>query len=237
MVRRGGRPLAFTRDDFLARRPWLYHFTTPQNVDLLRSERAMLSAAAWVVRANAFRPQIEDPYAYLGAPRLQSRMLEIDHRRTVTLNDQLPIQHPKQCNNLQGTYSDFLRCLNGYVFFWPGTDERPRPTGNLASRFAARYAAFGLVRVLVAPLWHRRNSPIRFCRYNSGAPQARTKAPRGPQIFVTCDAADYDERGVAEVVFPNRVDLPPDTQWRPPGEGSTWEPLFVPVAAAGISPG
>ena len=169
--------MAFTRDDFLARHPWLYHFTTPRNVDLLRAERAMLSAAAWVDRANAFRPQIEDPHGYLGAPRLQCRTFDIYHDRTVTLNDQLPIQYAGQCNNLQGTYPDFLRCLNGYVFFWPGSDEGPKPTGKLASRFASRYAAFGLLRVSAAPLWPQYGSPIRFCRYNSGAPQARTKAP------------------------------------------------------------
>jgi hypothetical protein len=197
----------------------------------------MLCAAVWVDRANRFRPQIEDPHAYLGSARVQVRTLDIDHGRMVTLNDQLPIRYPGQCNNLLGTYSDFLRCLNGYVFFWPGTDEKPAPTGKLARRFAARYAAFGLLRVPTASLWSQHESPVRFCRYNSGAPQARTKAPRGPQIFVTCNAAEYNESGVAEVVFPGRVDLPPGTQWRPPGEESNWEPLFVPATAAVTSPG
>jgi hypothetical protein len=148
--------MPFTRDRFLSLRPWLYHFTTPRNADLLRDERAMLSAACWIDRANAFRPQVENTYEYLGTARVGCRTLEVGHGRTVTL---------------------------------------------------------------------------RFCRYNSGAPRARTNAPRGPHIFVTCDAADYDVPGVAEVVFPDRIYLPPGTQWKPPGEGATWEPLFAPDAS------
>ena len=36
------RQMPFTRQHFLRHKPWLYHFTHPSNVDVLRQEMAML---------------------------------------------------------------------------------------------------------------------------------------------------------------------------------------------------
>jgi hypothetical protein len=63
--------MSFTRAHFIRHKPWLYHFTHLDNVDVLRRETAMLSAAAWVARANAFEPgQVPNPHAFLSEPRL-----------------------------------------------------------------------------------------------------------------------------------------------------------------------
>jgi hypothetical protein len=67
----GVKPMSFTRAHFIRHKPWLYHFTHLDNVDVLRRETAMLSAAAWVARANAFEPgQVPNPHAFLSEPRL-----------------------------------------------------------------------------------------------------------------------------------------------------------------------
>src|SRR5205814_853084 len=148
-----------------------------------------------------------DPQTYLGRPRLKPRDLEIGPNRTVTLNDQLPLHYPNYFHALQGTYADFLRCLNSYVFFWPGTDNGPRPKGRVPKGFAKKYAAYGLLRVPSASVWLP-GADIRFCLINSGAPVPWDGVTRGPHIFVTCHSATFDQDQVAEVVFPQRLDLP-----------------------------
>jgi hypothetical protein len=60
-------------------------------------------------------------------------------------------------------------------------------------------------RIATADVWSD-SSTIRFCRYNSGAPQARDGTTRGPQIFVTYE--NIDTRHVAEVVFDQQLNLP-----------------------------
>jgi hypothetical protein len=223
--------MAFTRAHFIRsrHRPWLYHFTTPQNVELLRRERAMLSAAAWVARANEHQPnQIPDPHAFLGTARLAPHPLVAGPGLSVTLNDQWPLRSEEFFFALQGTYPDFIRHLNGLVFFWPGNDMGATPRGDLAETFEARYQAFGCLRVPTADLWGA-DTPIRFCRYNSGAPQRRDRITRGPHIFVPCTDPDLMTADVAEVVFPGRVALPASTRWRPPGE-TEWDLLFEPAA-------
>jgi hypothetical protein len=102
--------MAFNRAHFIRHRPWLYHFTAHHNADLLRAERATLSATAWVERANAFQPgQVPDEHAFLGTARLQPDPLVAGPRLTVTLNDQWPLRSEEFFFALQGTYADFIR--------------------------------------------------------------------------------------------------------------------------------
>ena len=216
--------MPFTRGHFLKHRPWLYHFTTPDNVDLLRRGMAMHSAAELVKRANRYRVQVATPDEFLGQPRLDRMTLQIGPDLRVTLNDQRPLRHEAGFHDLRGTHADFVRCLNGYVFFWPGTADGPKPKGDLAKTFQARYAAFGCVRVPAAEAWTE-GTPIQFCRYNSGAPQARDGVTRGSHIFVTCEEKSLRVRLVAEVVFLGSIPLPLSTQWRPPG-AVEWQALF-----------
>ena len=227
--------MAFTRAHFIRFRPWLYHFTTPQNVGLLRRERAMSSAASWVERANAFQPgQIPDPHAFLGTARTHCHPLVVGAGLAVTLNDQRPLRSEQFFFALLGTYPDFIRHLNSLVFFWPGDDSGATPKGDLAETFETRYHAYGRLRVPTADVWAA-DTPIRFCRYNSGAPQRRDRITRGQHIFAPHTEPDLMTGGVAEVVFPHHLALPASTQWRPPGE-TVWRPLFPPVMAAVTSP-
>jgi len=220
--------MPFSRTQFQRYRPWLYHFTAPENLPLLRRERIMLSAAAWVERANAFQPQIADPEAFLGAPRLRRHPLQVGPGLQVLLNDQVPLRYESSFHGLRGTYSDYIRYLNGLIFFWPGTAVKPTPRGKLADTFAARDPGKILLRVPTMAVWPEDegegSSSIRFCRYNSGAPQARDGVTRGPHLFVTCAEAPFGVPFVAEVVFPHRLVLPAHTEWKFPGQ-QHWQPL------------
>jgi hypothetical protein len=214
--------MSFTRAHFLRYKPWLYHFTDPMNLDSLRDEPQMLSAAGWVSRANEFDPgQIPDPHDFLRTPRLSSCTLRVSATRVVILNDQRPLQHRTSFFRLQGTYEDYLHFLNGLVFFWPGNDGGPTPRGGLAKSFGARYKHYAVLRIATADVWSDA-STIRFCRYNSGAPQARDGTTRGPQIFVSHE--NMDTRHVAEVVFDHQLNLPIGVQWRAP-DSSRWATL------------
>lgn len=223
--------MAFTRAHFLQHRPYLYHFTDPANADRLQREGAMLSAAVWVQRANAFRPQVERPEEYLRRPRLEPRTLDVSPEERVTLNDQRPLRSSQNFAALRGSYEDYIRFLNDLVFFWPGTSDGPTPKGDLADSFASRYAAFGCLRVPTGSLWAA-GADIRFCCCNSGAPQKRDRIERGPHIFVRCDDPGLRCRKVAEVVFPHRVVVPDSAEWREPG-AAAWHPLRGRGSSAG----
>lgn len=226
--------MAFTRDHFIRHRRWLYHFTAPDNLALLGAERAMLSAAAWVERANAFRAgQIPDVHAFLGTARLQRHPLDVGPGLVVMINDQWPLRSEEFFFALRGTYEDFIGHLNSLVFFWPGDDNGARPRGELAETFEARYHAYGCLRVPTTDAWGL-ETPVMFCRYNSGAPQRRDRIERGPHIFVSCTDPELMTADVAEVVFPHRLALANGTEWRPPGHVQ-WQPLFEPAAT--VRPG
>lgn len=183
----------------------------------------MRSAATWVARANAFESgQVPNPHEFLGSPRFDPKTLRVGAEQIVTLNDQFPLQHRSKFFELQGTYEDFLRCLNDLVFFWPGNEVGPTPKGKLADSFEEHYDRFGLLRIPTENAWDE-NSIIQFCRYNSGAPQLRDRIVRGPHIFVNHE--NLYTRHVAEVVFNNELNLVDGVQWRAPGKKS-WELLF-----------
>ena len=218
--------MAFSRDHFIRHRPYLYHFTSLANAKLLRCQREMLSAAAWVIEANQYKPQVDDANAFLAKARLDPVVLLVGPERIVTLNDQRPLRSSKSFAGLLGTYEDFIRCLKGLVFFWPGNEGGPSPKGSLAESFARRYANFACLRIPTADVWKKQEDPVvRFCTFNSGAPQLRDRLERGSHIFKPHSHQDLRASKVAEVVFTQRLDLPASTQYRQPTVVD-WQPLF-----------
>lgn len=222
--------MAFTREHFIRLRPFLYHLTNPTNEPMLAREREMLCPEARLAAANAYKPQIADPVVFLQTARLQPVVLRVGRGCRVTLNDQFPLRSENSFAAIRGTYAEFLRCLNTLIFFWPGTSDGLRSKGRLADSFARKDVRRGWLRVPTADLWAEQ-STIRFCRYNSGAPQARDGVERGPHIFVPCHDPGLSVTDVAEVVFDYRVTLPESAEWRDP-ESSEWRPLFARRRAA-----
>lgn len=222
--------MPFSQQHFILHRPYLYHFTLPTNLDLLQRLGEMASAAEWVRRANAYRTQIHDPRAFLSSPRTATHELQVGPGQAITLNDQKPLARRSSFGGrLRGTRAAYVRRLNSLVFFWPGTEQGPRPKNQLSKGFSLRYPDYAQVRVSTADVWTA-NSRIRFCTCNSGAPQARDGLVRGLTIFRRLSHPDLELRKVAEVVFEDRLLLPQSTQVRLPHEQS-WELLFPnPVA-------
>ena len=127
---------------------------------------------------------------------------------------------------------DFVEHLNGFVFFWPGNEERPVCSGD-GQRYASECPAE--IRVCLADLFAGNSSPSRF---NSGAPRSNSKtgkSPRGRDTFIPGDefgSAFGSPRHAVEVVFRKWAKLPPTSQvarlngdcgWALRGE---WQPLF-----------
>lgn len=208
--------MAFTRNHWVRHRPFLYHYAPLENVKRIIKRGEMLSAAIIVRKAYAYDPtQIPDPSAFLRTPRERSIVLRVGPlvEDLFELNDQLPMLHESSFAELDGTRDDFIELLNGFVFYWPGRQEGPVTKGDHGQSFRERYKHFAELRIPVAEVWTDRFFP-KFCRYNSGAPQARDRVKRGASIFVDASDAELVTRKVVEAVFPEQVALPPSTQWR-----------------------
>jgi hypothetical protein len=215
--------MGFSRTDYIRYRPYLYHYTPVSNVTSMRSRRTMYSAAKWVELANLFQAQIPNVYEYLGVPRDKPETLFIGND-TVTLNDQEPLRSRDNFHELCGTHEDFVRYLNGLVFFWPGTADGPKPRHELEASFSKRYASYGCLRVPTSDVWHNAGRAPKFCKYNSGAPTKRDRIERGSHIFIA-HYAFPTAKDVAEVVFEFPLALPESSQWRKPGSNQ-WNPIF-----------
>lgn len=208
--------MAFTRSHWIRHRPFLYHYAPLANIERIVKRREMLSSEVIVWKAFAYDPtQVPDPAAFLRTPRAKPAALRIGPlaEDLFELNDQLPMLHESSFAQLDGTRDDFIELLNGFVFYWPGNQDGPITKGDHGQSFRARYERFAELRIPIADVWMDRSLP-QFCRYNSGAPQARDRIIRGPSIFVDASDTELATRKVVEAVFLKRVALPPSTQWR-----------------------
>lgn len=186
----------------------------------MAATREILSAETTVSAALAHDPtQLECPIAFLGTPRKAPKALCLPNGM-VTLNDQQPLSE-RQCAGLSCTFAEFVSLLNTFVYFWPGTIDEPKPPRDLASSFRDKYREYGCLRVPTADLWADDSQPL-FCGYNSGAPQARDRLTRGPELFASNTQTSLKTEFVAEVVFANRISLPATSQWRI-GFDAAWE--------------
>jgi hypothetical protein len=211
--------MAFTNNHWIRHRPFLYHFAPAANIERIIKRREMLSAEVIVRKAYAYDPtQVLDPTAFLRTPRKMPIALRVGPlaEDLCELNDQLPMLHESSFAKLDGTREDFIELLNAFVFYWPGGHDGPVTKGDHGQSFRKRYKHFAELRIPVANVWTDRAFP-KFCRFNSGAPQARDRVKRGPSIFVGATDTELETRKVVEVVFPNQVALPPSTQWRDNG--------------------
>lgn len=105
--------------------------------------------------------------------------------------------------------------LDGFVFFWPGSDQGIGTTGL---GFFDRYDSVGehlaVLRVPTQALFADNPTP-RFSGCNWGAPRmnAGAKQPRGGETFLTAGAFRGTPGKVTELVFEHQATLPASTQW------------------------
>jgi uncharacterized protein DUF7002 len=199
-------------------RPHLYHLTDRSNLDLIRATGTLLCAADLMKRAGRSN--------LLRTRRLNHEPLEISGSRVV-LRDQEPLRSGNIELTGGFTFEDFVEELNAKVFFWPGNDDGPIPSGK---RHFTCYKSESpvMLRCRFQSLLSANPStePL-FCPYNSGAPRTVNgkKSPRGPTTF--SKACDFPRRRseVVEVTFVRKVVLPPDAELRYSPAGP-WQSLF-----------
>ena len=123
-------------------------------------------------------------------------------------------------------FVDFVSHLDDHVFFWPGSQDGPVPSGR---RHFERYVKEKpiILRVTLTDLLaaNRGTSPL-FCKYNSGAPRCSygNKSPRGPETFVPTSKFCFTPTEVNEVTFKSPVKLPSSVHAASYPIGG-WQPL------------
>ena len=165
-----------TPEELSALHPRLFHLTAPEAVVRIREE-GLLSAAAIVEREGA-------------DPALLARRRPAEVRvGPYTINDNLPLAE----NVLAGVLddglrpADWLRMLNGRVFFWADEKRLARLRGANTNRDRSR--AVLVVDTLSLARAHAKRMEI--CPINSGA-TGRSPARRGRLTFASLPDVDYD---------------------------------------------
>jgi hypothetical protein len=193
--------MAVDLDHFCRLRPFLYHLTATTNLGRIFRVRRIYCASLLYEQAGVKNRVI--------AKRSGSDSITIG-RDKVSIRDQDPLHQGNMALQPECSYADFLEILNARVFFWPGTETGPIPSGL---RHFARYQAERptILRVRTADILTA-NPKIApdFCRFNSGSPRWTngTAAPRGRQTFVSAENADFGAARVIEVTFPRSILLP-----------------------------
>ncbi len=208
--------MAFTHDELARLRPYIFHLTARINLSRIRRLRKLESATQLAKQAGRTEVLSE-------RRRLHERLI-IDGE-PVTLRDQAPLHKGNMKLEASWTFDEFLRYLNGRVFFWPGTSSGPVISGR---RHFARYNAESpvILRLSFADLLVANpGTTPEFCRFNSGSPRwhSGNPAPRGPSTFVNATAATFRASQVVEITVPGEVQLPtavfvgrhPHGPWRP----------------------
>jgi hypothetical protein len=104
--------MPFALDAFIARRPFLYHFTAVENLDAIRQLGRLDPAAVLAQKGNCFD---------LVGRRKRSQEIGPG----IWLQTQRPLYEKNICFEGGWAMADLLTRLNSSVFFWPGTENGP----------------------------------------------------------------------------------------------------------------
>lgn len=204
--------MPFDVAEFTRIRPFVYHLTSEYNLPAIRRDRLLYSAQDLLTRAGLA--------AHARQHRPTSVMITVGGE-LLHIRDQAPLKRGNLTLSADWTFEDVIELLNSRVFFWPGTERGPIPSGE---RHFLRYAEeqVAILRVPTADLLAANPaSEPEFCKWNSGAPRwSRGIRPmRGPDTFVRAPLVSYREREVVELTFAAPVALPSTTMVGPSGLG------------------
>ena len=173
-----------TPEELAALHPRLFHLTAPDALPFIR-RHGLLSARAIVERTGA------DPRAL---ERRRPEEVAIEHNseqggERFVLNDNVPLSEKTLAHVLDDGLApgDWLRMLNGRVFFWTEENRLARLRNAGTNRHRPR--AVLVVDTLSLALAHGEHMAI--CPINSGA-TGRTPARRGRSTFTPLLAMPYD---------------------------------------------
>ncbi len=215
------------RDQLIARHPRLYHIADARNWDSILA-CGLLSTSSLLDRfevGGASRDALESGHR----PRTEAIPPAGPHpaHGLAFVRDQRPLQPGPLAGCLEGmTVEQWLRLLNGRVFFWPTTERRD---GMLRAYRKSEQAVF---EVDARGLLERHGDRVELCHINSGyASSAYPPARRGRDSFLPIERyKDAASNRIAEVTVPGSV---PDifevtirvATWLEGKEvGTLWEP-------------
>jgi hypothetical protein len=191
-------------------RPMLYHITASSNLDCIRLQRMLNSAAN-------LDPDCSSSW------RRCDKVIRCDDYN-VTLRRQAVVMKNVI---LAGGWSenDYRVALNSRVFFWPGNQIRPLLKGR---KMLSGHPHQIMLRIGFQEICQKNegNAP-QFCRSNSGAPRQNPvggRRPRGPDIFLGAEEWSDTRSDVVEVSFAGSVHIPDSAEvW-----DGAWQPLRNP---------
>lgn len=193
--------MAFSYDIFIKTRPFVYHLTSRQNLQLILAEKKLFSAAMILNECGEDRWIREK----------RSKIIAVNFRgHRIDIRDQAPLYEGKMSLEGDWSFQDLIEALNNRVFFWPGSNETPIDYGV---RHFQRYASQNpkIIKIRTSELFASAspNSP-EFCKYNSGSPRTTRGfgSPRGPNTFVGAANAEFSPGTVREVTFVGEINIP-----------------------------
>jgi len=195
--------MAFSKENYSKLRPYAYHLTSVSNLANIAKQKQIFSATKLLISSG--RRDL------LALKRKESEQVKIGGN-TLMIRDQSPLHEGNMTLPKDYSFSDFIKYLNGHVFFWPGDEDSPIPYGQ---RHFERYKHQkpAIIRIEISALLAINTEPY-FSKCNSGSPRCSKGkgVPRGPNTFVTCDSAPYTAGQVKELVFKDHINL-----------GAVWE--------------
>jgi hypothetical protein len=206
-----------TIEEFCLANPYLYHLTSEENFDNIRSLNRILSTKEILDKVDIDDTRYDE---LLYQKRHDHTYVSLDGSM-VMIRDQKPISIKALRRTLldDWTAEQFLEHLNRRVFFWPSVD-----------RLEIHYNKYQhenpkIIRVDSAQLIELNVERLKFCHLNSGATRCHPKwkgpPPRGANTFLSIEDVEYGPKGVAEVTFEDFVELP-ETLWVSRSPNGRW---------------
>jgi len=189
-------------NDFVQKRPFLYHLTDHRNYEIIKESRVIYST-----RDLVYMSEIDDKESFLRSRRPYHTQIQVEDN-TIYIRDQRPISEKALSKCLTNGWKcvDYIYHLNRRVFFWP-TKER-------LIRHFNRYKGENpiIIRVSTKDLFGL-NPHSEFCRLNSGATRPNSYLGgipplRGLETFRQAEDYGFTVSSVAEVTFQNNCTIP-----------------------------
>lgn len=197
-------------------RPFLFHLTAQQNVPRIRELRRLDCATTLLKAAGKSES---------GKAKRESHVVVSIDGHNILIRDQRPLHRGNAALADGWSFVDLVECLNGHVFFWPGTERGPIAYGV---RHFERYATENpaVLRVRTESLAGALKLDPYYCRFNSGSPRYNNgkASPRGPDTFVSARHWSRRASEIVEVTFRKYITLPLDTEVSDSPSGP-WSPL------------
>ena len=197
----------------------LYHRTARENVERIQDSRRLESTALLMETA--------DEHSNPRVRRTDTLPLSVGPHR-IQIRDQAPLYAGHI--EFEGGWGlgELVQDLNRRVFFWPGWEHKPIPSGeNYFKRYRSERPAILRLRFDSLRRHNQEHIPL-FCKFNSGSPRSYPgrRSPRGPATFLPAHECPYVPSAVVEVTFLDWVTLPPDTEVSADLEDG-WDALFT----------